>query len=126
MNDQSLNENGLPGNYPFKENWEVTPRQVKKMQDDGEDFVLIDCRKPDEWDTCHIEGAQLIPIQQIQSQRDQIEKLRNKKIIIHCHAGGRSMKMTQMLRHSGFEDVKSMAGGIDLWAVDIDLTLKRY
>src|SRR5699024_5608046 len=123
---KKLNENGLPEDYPFKEHWEIAPRQVKQMLDSGEDFLLIDCRKPDEWDTCHIEGAKLIPIQQVAHHYDQLEKDRDKKIVIHCHSGGRSMKMTQMLRHSGFKDVKSMAGGIDLWAVDIDPSLKRY
>ena len=56
--------------------WEVTPREVKSMLDNGDRFVFIDCRLPNEYQITHIEGAQLIPLQQI-GQR--IGELRGKE-----------------------------------------------
>jgi len=38
----------------------------------------------------------------------------------------RSLQVTDWLQQLGYEDVKSMAGGIDAWAVEIDTTLRRY
>ena len=47
--DPSLDAKGLPPGYPFKPDWEVTPREVKAMLDKGEKFVFIDCRLPNEY-----------------------------------------------------------------------------
>src|SRR3954453_6770297 len=60
-----LDERGLPPGYAFKPDWEVTPREVKSLLDKKEDFVFIDCRLPNEHQITHIEGAKLIPLQQL-------------------------------------------------------------
>ena len=122
-----LNDLGLPEGYPFRDDWEVTPRQVKEMlQHGGEDFLLIDCRTPQECGIAQIEGAWLLPLQELSSRITELEQHADKKIVVHCHHGGRSLKMAMALRQQGFEGVMSMAGGIDVWAVDIDPTLARY
>ena len=118
--DPSLDARGLPPNYPFKPDWEVTPRDVKQMLDRKEDFYFIDCRLPNEHQITHIEGAELIPLQQMNQHADKLQKNRDRKIVVHCKSGGRSMQFTQALRQAGFKDVKSMAGGILLWNKDIN------
>lgn len=122
-----LNDLGLPENYPFRDDWEVTPRQVREMLQGGsEDFLLIDCRTPQEHGLAQIEGAWLLPLQELNSRITELEQHADKKIVIHCHLGGRSLRMAMALRQQGFASVMSMAGGIDVWAVDIDPTLTRY
>src|SRR3989338_1195556 len=44
---------------------EISVRQLKKMMDDHEDFILIDVREEPEWDICRISGAKLMPLSQI-------------------------------------------------------------
>lgn len=122
----TINDKGLPSNYAFQPDWEVTPREVKKMLDAKEDFVLIDCRKPDEFAICKIEGAKLMPLQQLASHVSDLEAVRDKKVVVYCHHGRRSLQMTMVLRQNGYEDVKSMAGGIDLWAIDVEPGMRRY
>jgi rhodanese-related sulfurtransferase len=51
---------------------------------------------------------------------------RDRPFIVQCHTGRRSLKVTHLLREAGFPDVKSMAGGIELWAIDIDPNVPRY
>src|SRR5690242_9607223 len=63
--DPTLDAKGLPPGYAFKPDWEVTPREVKAMLDRGEKFEFIDCRLPNEYAITNIEGAKLIPLQQI-------------------------------------------------------------
>jgi len=122
-----LDEQGLPPGYNFRPQWEVTPRDVQKMREAGEDFVLLDCRTPDEFETARIDGAELFPLQQMPQRLDELkEDLAGKRVVIHCHHGGRSLQATLMLREVGIDDVKSMAGGIDVWAQDIDTSVKRY
>jgi adenylyltransferase/sulfurtransferase len=115
-----LDERGLPKGYPFKPDWEITPREVKSMLDKGEKFFFIDCRLPNEHQITHIEGAELIPLQQLAQRIGEIKPHAGEKVVVHCKSGGRSMQFTQILRQQGFKDVKSMAGGILLWNKDIN------
>jgi adenylyltransferase/sulfurtransferase len=118
--DPSLDPRGLPPGYAFKPDWEITPREVKSMLDRRDKFVFIDCRLPNEHQITHIEGATLLPLQQIQQRFEELRPLKEEKIVVHCKSGGRSMSFTQALRQAGFKDVRSMAGGILLWNKDIN------
>ena len=90
------------------------------------DMVLIDCREPHEADIVKIGGAVLMPMSQLPSRMSEVESLRGKHLVVHCHHGGRSLRVAQWLRSLGFEDAQSMAGGIDAWAIEIDSSLPRY
>ena len=115
-----LDERGLPKGYAFKPDWEITPREVKSLLDTGEKFYFVDCRLPNEYEITHIDGATLIPLQQIQQFGEELKKHKDEKVIVHCKSGGRSMQFAQILKQNGFADVKSMAGGILLWNKDVN------
>jgi len=115
-----LDARGLPPGYQFKPDWEVTPREVKSMLDKKEKFFFVDCRLPNEYQLTHIDGAELIPLQQLPQRFNELQPHKDEKIVVHCKSGGRSMQFTQALRQAGFKDVKSMAGGILLWNKDIN------
>ena len=116
----NLDSRGLPPGYQFKSDFEITPRDVKSMLDRKERFWFVDCRLPNEYQITHIDGTELIPLQQMGQHREQLEQHKADKIVVHCKSGGRSMQFTQALRQAGFKDVKSMAGGISLWNKDIN------
>ena len=118
--DPSLDARGLPPGYHFDANWEVTPREVKAALDRKEKFVFIDCRLPNEYQITKIEGAELIPLQQLATHLPRLQKHKDDKVIVHCRSGGRSLQFAQVLRQQGFRDVKSMAGGILLWNKDVN------
>lgn len=127
----NLDSRGLPHGYPFKPDWEVTPRQVRDLMRQPADTrpILLDCRRHDEWQVARIDGAILIPMGDVERRLDELEHDsagRTHPIIVHCHHGRRSMNVTTQLRALGFTNVMSMAGGIDLWSVDIDPTVRRY
>jgi molybdopterin/thiamine biosynthesis adenylyltransferase/rhodanese-related sulfurtransferase len=115
-----LDEKGLPNGYAFDPDWEVTPRQVKALLDQRQPFYFIDCRMPNEYAITHIDGATLIPLQQISNHRDKLRGHENDQVIVHCRSGGRSLQFAHILRENGFRNVKSMAGGILLWNKDIN------
>jgi len=120
-----LNEQGLPSGKRLNDDWEISPRETKRRVDAGE-IVLIDCRRDEEFDAVRIDGVELFPLDDIGSMLDELEPLRDKPIVIHCHTGVRSLKAAAFLRAQGFEDARSMAGGIDLWSIDIDQSVPRY
>jgi rhodanese-related sulfurtransferase len=105
---------------------EIPPLAVKQMLDAGGDFLLLDCREPDEHATVHIKQATLLPMSELANRLNELAPHRKRQIVVHCHHGGRSMRMTRWLREQGFPGVQSMTGGIDEWAVEIDPTLPRY
>ena len=111
---------GLPPGYPFKPDWEVTPRDVKSMLDRHEKFMFIDCRNPNEFEITKIDGAKLIPLPEVARRMGELKGHESEKIVVHCKSGARSMQFTQILRQQGFKDVRSMAGGILLWNKDVN------
>ncbi len=113
---------GQPARTPL----EIDCRSVKAMLDAKVDFLLLDCREADEYQRVNIEKARLIPMSVIQDRIGELEANKETEIVVHCHHGGRSLKVAQWLRSQGFSNVRSMAGGIDQWAVEIDPTLSRY
>ena len=108
--------------YPL----EVDCQAVKARLDRGDAFLFVDCREKDEHGRVHIPQAKLLPMSQIQERLAELEPHRDGEIVVHCHHGGRSLKVTQWLRQQGFAKVASMAGGIDQWSIEIDPTLPRY
>lgn len=99
---------------------------VKKMMDDGERFLLVDCREANEVDTAKISGSLHIPMQQVPARVAELEAYKDAPIVVHCHHGGRSMRVTQWLRNQGFHSAQNMAGGIDAWSQLVDRSVPRY
>ena len=101
---------------------EVDVATAAKLHREG--ALLIDVREPSEVATCAIAGSQHIPMRQIPESLADLP--RHRLILVHCHHGGRSLRVAQFLRANGFEQVSNVAGGIDAWAIEIDPGLARY
>lgn len=107
--------------YPL----EISVAEAKSLLDSGENNAeLIDVREPHELLICQIEGATHIPMRQIPENLPTLS--RDKHLLIHCHHGGRSLRVTEYLRSQGFTAVSNVAGGINAWADQFDPTMQRY
>ena len=126
MAERPLDPQGLPDGYPLQPDWEITPRAVRALRESGEAFVLLDVREPREIAVAALDGAVVVPMGEIKSRLSDLEAYAEDKIVVMCHHGARSMQVTAFLRQNEFEDVTSMAGGIDLWSRDIDPAVPRY
>ena len=105
---------------------EIDCRTVQQKLQSGEDFLLLDCREPDEHQFVSIPQAQLLPMSEIVQRVQELQPHRGSEIVVHCHHGGRSLRVAMWLRQQGFAKACSMAGGIDQWAQEIDPSLPRY
>lgn len=105
-------------------NIEVTPREVNELLARGEDILLVDVREPWEFESCRIEGATLISMRDIPGNLARFQQA--DEVVLFCHHGMRSLDAAAWLRSQGVEGARSMAGGIERWAVDVDPRVPRY
>ena len=106
-------------------NFEISPQEVKELQTQGKDFRLLDCREPWEHQTARIDGAVLMPMQELPLRAHQ-ELDPEQHIVVYCHHGVRSLNVTNWLRQQGFEKVQSMRGGIAAWSREVDPKVPSY
>ncbi len=105
--------------------YEIAPEEVKTKIDQQASFMLLDVREPWEFETARIDGAKLMPMGEVPSRAHQ-ELDPEEHVVVLCHHGVRSMKVTVWLRQQGFENVQSMRGGIDAWSRRVDAKVPMY
>lgn len=76
-------------------------------------ITVVDVREPDEWREGHIRGAIHIPLGTLSDNLGKIDS--SKPVVTVCRSGMRSLRGADILLGAGFEDVKSMAGGMNAW-----------
>lgn len=85
---------------------------------------LLDVREPWEFETCHIPGAQLMPMQTIPARYQELDL--DQQIVCICHHGGRSMQVANFLHRQGFTQVLNLTGGVHAWANQVDESMPTY
>jgi rhodanese-related sulfurtransferase len=103
---------------------EIAPREVESLIARGGKFLFVDVREKWEHETARIEGAVLIPLREIPSNLATLAG--TKEIVLFCHHGVRSRDAAAWLREQGVEGARSMTGGIERWATEIDPLVPRY
>jgi adenylyltransferase/sulfurtransferase len=103
---------------------EVTPTELQRELEAGRPIVVVDVREPHEWQIVHLDGARLIPLGELPARLRELDG--HTDIVTHCHHGARSLRALEILRGAGFSKVRSLAGGIDRWAAEVDGSLARY
>ena len=92
---------------------EISVAEAYQMREDGA-FVL-DVREPDEWEAGHIPGATLIPLGQLSARISEVPQ--GVDIVVVCRSGNRSYDAAAILLEAGYEQVFSMAGGVNEWII---------
>jgi len=105
--------------------YEITPEELSTLLRANSDVVVLDCREPWERETARLAGTLDIPMNDIPARYQQ-ELDPEKRVVVMCHHGVRSMNVTVWLRRQGYEKVQSLAGGIDRWAREIDASVPVY
>ena len=106
--------------------WEIAPSDAAAALGSNAPPILLDCREVFEVETAAITGSLHVPMGDIPSRLAELEEHADASIVVYCHHGVRSLQVVAFLREQGFEDVRSLAGGIDRWSSEIDATVPRY
>lgn len=101
-----------------KEIKEINPDELKRMQQSGSNFNLIDVREPDEVSQGAIDGSVALPRGQLEYKIDGITTDKEAPIVCYCGGGGRSALSAQSLKRMGYKNVMSLAGGYKGWKSD--------
>lgn len=79
------------------------------------DAVVVDVRTDKEYNEGHIINSIHIPQTDIKSHLSELEKYKQKPIIVSCRSGQRSGQVCSTLKKQGFEHVYNLAGGVVAW-----------
>lgn len=96
---------------------DVSAAQAKQLIDSDKDLQIIDVREQYEFDSGHMPNAELIPVGQLESRINEIDK--TKPVLLYCATGARSRGAAQYLSQAGFSKVFNLRPGIVGWNYDI-------
>ena len=88
-----------------------------KIQVDQGQKELLDVRYEEEWYEARIPGATIIPLPELRSRIDELN--RDREYIVYCHAGKRSNVAAMILKQDGF-NVSSLTGGVRDWPYSVE------
>lgn len=94
------------------------------LKKNGHAIWIIDVREQWEWDLVALPHSVHVPLASLVVQVFDIPP--DACIFTLCHHGLRSLKAALWFRNQGFVNAKSIKGGIEEWACQVDQKLKRY
>lgn len=89
---------------------EIDVEELARLREAG--VVLVDVRQPDEFESFHVPGAQLIPLAELPERIEEIPS--DERVYVICAGGGRSAKTVEFLNKQGYDTV-NVAGGSKAW-----------
>jgi adenylyltransferase/sulfurtransferase len=103
---------------------EIGVRELAKERQGGKAVFLLDVREGFEFEICRIPGSVLIPLGQLPSRLREVPAAA--EVVTVCHTGQRSLAAARLLRDAGVSRARSLRGGVEAWALSVDLAMPRY
>ena len=91
----------------------IDAEEAKKMMETSEDIIILDVRTEDEYNSGHIEGAILIPDNEISDRAEEVLSDKLATILVYCRSGRRSASASQTLNDLGYTSIYDFGGIID-------------
>ena len=99
---------------PFRAGREVSVQQAVQLIN-RKDALVVDVRDTGEFEAGHLAGARHVPEKQLTERLRELDKFRERPIIVTCRSGTRSGVAVQVLRRHGFNEAVNLGGGIGAW-----------
>ena len=99
---------------PFRAGIEVSPFEAVNLIN-RKDALVIDVRDVGEFEAGHIAGARHVPEAQLATRIKELEKFKDRPVVLACRTGNRSASAVKMLRSNGFAEAVNLGGGISAW-----------
>lgn len=99
---------------PFRAGSEVSAFEAVQLIN-RKDALVIDVRDVGEYESGHVAGARHLPERQLVERMSELEKFKDKPLVITCRSGARSSAAVQVLRRNGYAQAVNLQGGIGAW-----------
>jgi rhodanese-related sulfurtransferase len=103
---------------------QIEARELSDRLASGEKVYLLDVRTREEWEAVKLADSHLFT--QELMQEILAKESKSDLLVIYDHTGARSMDAAAFFQGHGFENVKSLRGGIDAWSAEVESKLPRY
>lgn len=87
-----------------------------------ENARVVDVRKVSEFENSHVKGAHLIPLNELEARKEEIDP--ESDLYIHCAGGYRSIIAASILKASGYHRIKNVWGGFKEIQANPDIELE--
>lgn len=92
----------------------ITPRNALTMLENDSTVILLDVRTQSEYLEIRIDGAVLLPLNEITLRAQDVLINKQATIIVYCRSGNRSAQAVQLLHGLGYTNLYDL-GGIQSW-----------
>jgi rhodanese-related sulfurtransferase len=96
----------------------ITPEEAKKRLESEKGIILLDVRTKEEYETEHIKGSILIPVDNLKVEAENEIKDKKVTIFVYCRSGNRSASAADILVNLGYKSVYDL-GGINNWPYEV-------
>ncbi len=80
-----------------------------------EDALVLDVRPEAEYSKGHILGARNVPLADLAARAGELERYKDKPVVVCCNTGNTSVGGVSQLRKAGFAKAVNLAGGLAAW-----------
>jgi rhodanese-related sulfurtransferase len=109
--------------YIFRDFQSITPQEaLVVMRDEDDNVTIVDVRTVGEFQQGHIKNALNIPVQDLSERLDELKEYKDKKLLIYCATGNRSVIATRMLQSDGYSAINIEDGIEGLWEQKVQTT----
>jgi rhodanese-related sulfurtransferase len=105
--------------------WPPISRQLSGIKEVGvteaiqlinhKDAVVLDVREDSEYYSGHVPHSRHIPLGALGKRHTELERYKNRPLVVVCRSGARSGSACGMLKKQGFEEVYNLSGGVGAW-----------
>lgn len=96
----------------------IAPEELSaRLGSDGAP-VILDVRTEEEFASGHIPGAVNIPHDELALRLSELVAAPDAEIVVHCERGGRAAAAEEVLRESGYSNVRDLSGHMQAWRAD--------
>ena len=118
---------GLVVYFAYTKGWilanfeSITPKQAQTLLQNDENVTLLDVRTIDEFKSGHLRNAKLIPLSKLEKNLGKLQADKQKKIIVYCRSGSRSVSASRILEKHGFVPLNVKQGIIGLMGMKMEI-----
>ncbi|MBR6033398.1 MAG: rhodanese-like domain-containing protein [Clostridia bacterium] len=92
---------------------DISGIELKNMQKEIHNLVILDVRSPQEYEEGHITGSTLLPNYEVIKKVGNVLPDKKTFIVVYCQNGGRSRKTACILKQMGYLNAFNLKGGLE-------------